>query len=102
MYLYIEPPFLGFGIEERSVQIFILRLFTSAISLTCRFIVCRKYIHKSSRCPKLDGYAIANFGVRVEREVVKMIHYGWSSGVVEWSSGVVEWSNGVVPINTST
>ena len=30
---------------------------------------------KSSRCPKLDGYAIANFGLRVEREVVKMIHY---------------------------
>ena len=25
---------------------------------------------KLSRCPKLDGYAIANFGVRVEREVV--------------------------------
>ena len=25
---------------------------------------------KSSRCPKLDGYAIANFGVRVEHEVV--------------------------------
>ena len=48
---------------------------------------------KSSRCPKLDGYAIANFGVRVEHEVVKMIHSGWSSGVVEWSSGVVEWSS---------
>ena len=30
---------------------------------------------KSSRCPKLDGYAIANFGVRVECEVVKMMHY---------------------------
>ena len=25
-----------------------------------------------------------------------MIHYGWSSRVVEWSSGVVEWSSGVV------
>ena len=36
----------------------------------------KKY-QKSSRCPKLDGYAIANFGVRVERKVVKMIHYGW-------------------------
>ena len=45
---------------------------------------------KSSRCPKLDGYAIANFGVRVEHEVVKMIHSGWSSGVVEWSSDKVE------------
>ena len=44
---------------------------------------------KSSRCPKLDGYAIANFGVRVEREVVKMMHYGCSSGEMEWSSGVV-------------
>ena len=43
---------------------------------------------KSSRCPKLDGYAIANFGVRVEREVVKMMHYGWSIGEMEWSSGV--------------
>ena len=43
----------------------------------------------------------------MEREVVKMIHYGygwfsgsgvveWSSGVVEWSSGVVEWSSGIV------
>ena len=42
---------------------------------------------KSSRCPKLDGYAIANFGVRVEREVVKKIHHEWSSGVVKWSSG---------------
>ena len=51
---------------------------------------------KSSRCPKLDGYAIANFGGRVEREVVKMIHYEWSSVVVEWSSGVVEWSSGDV------
>ena len=58
---------------------------------------------KSSRCPKLDGYAIANFGVRVERKVVKMILDGWSSGVGEWSSGevesssgVVEWSSGVV------
>ena len=51
---------------------------------------------KSSRCPKLEGYAIANFGVRVEREVVKMIHYGGSSGVVEWSSGEVEWGSGVV------
>ena len=54
------------------------------------------YFKKSSRCPKLDGFAIANFGVRVERKVVKMIHYGWSSGVVEWSSGLVEWSSGVV------
>ena len=36
------------------------------------------------------------FGVPVEREVVKMIHYEWSSVVVEWSSGVVEWSSGVV------
>ena len=35
-------------------------------------------IIKSSRCPKLDGYAIANFGVRVERE--------WFSGV---ASGVL-------------
>ena len=52
------------------------------------------YLKKSSRCPKLDGYAIANFGVRVEREVVKMIHYQWSSGVVVWSSGVVEWPSG--------
>ena len=51
---------------------------------------------KLSRCPKLDGYAIANFEVRVEREVVKMIHYGLSSGVVEWSSGVVEWSSRTV------
>ena len=25
-----------------------------------------------------------------------MIHYGWSSRVVEWSSGAVEWSSGVV------
>ena len=41
-------------------------------------------------------YGYANFGIRVEREVVKMIHYGWSSGVVEWSSGVVECSSGVV------
>ena len=49
-----------------------------------------------SRCPKLDGYAIANFEVRVEREVVEMIHYGLSSGVVEWSSGVVEWSSRTV------
>ena len=37
---------------------------------------------KSSRCPKLDGYAIANFGLRVEREVVKMIYYGGPSVVV--------------------
>ena len=38
---------------------------------------------KSSRCPKLDGYAIANFGVRVEHAEVKMIDYG---GLVwEWS-----------------
>jgi len=51
---------------------------------------------KSSRCPKLDGYAIANFGVRVEHEVVKMIHYGWSSRVVEWSSGEMEWSSRTV------
>ena len=43
-------------------------------------------------------YGYANFGIRVEREVVKMIHYGWSSGVVEWSSGVVEWSSGVVAL----
>ena len=28
--------------------------------------------------------------------MVKMIHYAWSSGVVEWSSGVVEWSSGLV------
>ena len=53
-------------------------------------------MHKSSSCPKLDGYAIANFGVRVEREVVKMIHYKWSSVAVEWSSGVVEWPSGEV------
>ena len=32
----------------------------------------------------------------MEREVVKMIHYEWSSVVVEWSSVVVEWSSGVV------
>ena len=58
---------------------------------------------KSSRCPKLDGYAIPNFGVRVDHEVAKMIHYDWSSvvvvwysGVVECSSGEVEWSSGVV------
>mgnify|MGYP001229382799 CR=1 FL=1 len=51
---------------------------------------------KSSRCPKLDGYAIANFGVRVEHKVVKMIHYGGSSVEMEWSSGVVKWSSGVV------
>ena len=55
---------------------------------------------KSSRCPKLDGYAIANFGIRVEREVVKMIHYGWSSGVAEWSSVEVEWSSGVVELSS--
>ena len=62
---------------------------------------------KSSRCPKLDGYAIANFGVRVEREVVKMIHYGWSSGEMEWSSRtvecssvVVEWSSRVVELSS--
>ena len=48
---------------------------------------------KSSRCPKLDGYAIANFGVRVEREVVKIIHYGWSSGEMKWSS---EWLSGLM------
>ena len=42
-----------------------------------------KIATKSSRCPKLDGYAIANFGVRVERKVVKMIHYGWYNGIVE-------------------
>ena len=54
------------------------------------------FVSKLSRCRKLDGYAIANFGVRVEREVVKMIHYGWSSGVAEWSSVEVEWSSGVV------
>ena len=53
---------------------------------------------KLSRCPKLDGYAIANFGVRVEHEVVKMVHYGGSSGEMEWSSGVVEWSSGVVAL----
>ena len=41
-------------------------------------------------------YGYANFGIRVEREVVKMIHYGWSSGVAEWSSVEVEWSSGVV------
>ena len=41
------------------------------------------HFQKSSRCPKLDGYAIANFGVRVEREVVKIIHYKWSSVAVE-------------------
>ena len=35
---------------------------------------------KSSRCPKLDGYAIANFGVRVERELVKWSCY-WGTGV---------------------
>ena len=51
---------------------------------------------KSSRCPKLDGYAITNFGVRVEREVVKMIHYVEYSGVVEGSRGKVEWSSRVV------
>ena len=28
-------------------------------------------------CQKLDGYAIANFGVRVEHEVVKMIDPLW-------------------------
>ena len=48
---------------------------------------------KSSRCPKLDG-----FGVRVEHEVVKMVHYGGSSWEMEWSSGVVEWSSGVVEL----
>ena len=58
--------------------------------------VSRYFKNKSSRCPKLDGYAIANFGVRVEREVVKMMHYGWSSGEMEWSSGVVEWSRAKV------
>ena len=31
------------------------------------------FVSKLSRCRKLDGYAIANFGVRVERE--------WFSGV---------------------
>ena len=51
---------------------------------------------KSSRCPKLDGYAITNFGVRVEREVVWAVE--WSSGVVEWSSGAVEWSSGAAPL----
>ena len=48
--------------------------------------------------PKLDGYAIANFGVRVECEVVKMMHYGWSSGEMEWTSGVVGWSSEVVAL----
>ena len=24
----------------------------------------------------------------MEREVVKMMHYGWSSGEMEWTSGV--------------
>ena len=47
-----------------------------------------KYL-KSSRCPKLDVYGIGKVGGRVEREVVKMMHYGWSSGEMEWSSGVV-------------
>ena len=28
----------------------------------------QKMNKKSSRCPKLDGYAIANFGVRVKRK----------------------------------
>ena len=63
--------------------------------MSCHFICL-----KSSRCPKLDSCAIANFGVRVDREVVKMIHYGWSSGVVEWSSGKVEWSSGVVELSS--
>ena len=57
------------------------------------FDFTRKIVKKSSRCPKLDGYAIANFGVRVEREVVKMIHYGWSSGEMKWSS---EWLSGLM------
>ena len=30
--------------------------------------------------------------------MVKMIHYGWSSGEMKWSSGVVEWSSGVVEL----
>ena len=35
----------------------------------CRVVTWNKvqFQVKSSRCPKLDGYAIANFGVRVER-----------------------------------
>ena len=45
-------------------------------------------------------HAIANFGVRVEREVVKMIHYWWSRGVVEMSSGKVEWSSVVVELSS--
>ena len=28
--------------------------------------------------------------------MVKMIHSGWSSGVMEWSSNIVEWSSRVV------
>ena len=60
--------------------------------------VIKNVKNKLSRCPKLDGYAIANFGVRVEHEVAKMVHYGGSRGEMEWSSGVVKWSSGVVAL----
>ena len=44
----------------------------------------------------------------MEHDVVKMIHYGGSSGEMEWSSGVValfrrkvKWSSGVVELSSS-
>ena len=44
-----------------------------ALDIHCLFLtifLLKTRFKKLSRCPKLDGYAIANFGVRVEHEVV--------------------------------